>query len=180
MLLHRSDLNISEIFRHFFSHFLAKFAKIHYFWILFTDFAQILMKFCRNFANIFENVENNIPEFLNFRAKVPELSSFEGVHIIFWIGARACPYSRVVSRSPPRFLRAVCFPFLGFPAAPSCTMGRMLLRWSGFSWFSTDSKNSERTLIWIVRMVRSLANRTFQPRLWVGVPGANHLLLQAV
>ena len=31
MLLHRSDLNISEIFRQKFSHFLAKFAKIRYF-----------------------------------------------------------------------------------------------------------------------------------------------------
>ena len=30
MLLHRSDLNISEIFRQFFSHFLAKIAKIRY------------------------------------------------------------------------------------------------------------------------------------------------------
>ena len=30
------------------------------------------------------------------------------------------------------------------------------------SWFSTDSKNSYRTLIWIVRIVRSLAYRTFQ------------------
>ena len=33
-----------------------------------------------------------------------------------------------------------------------------------FSWFSTDSKNSDRILIWIVRMVRSLAYRTFQLR----------------
>ena len=31
MLLHRSDLNISEFFRQFFSHFLANFAKIRYF-----------------------------------------------------------------------------------------------------------------------------------------------------
>ena len=31
MLLHRSDLNISEIFRQKFSHFLAKFAKNRYF-----------------------------------------------------------------------------------------------------------------------------------------------------
>ena len=31
MLLHRSDLNISEIFRRSFSHFLAKFAKFRYF-----------------------------------------------------------------------------------------------------------------------------------------------------
>ena len=39
-----------------------------------------------------------------------------------------------------------------------------LLRWSCFSWFSTDSKNSDRPLIWIVRMVRSLAYRIFQLR----------------
>ena len=31
MLLHRSDLNISEIFRQTFSHLLAKFANIRYF-----------------------------------------------------------------------------------------------------------------------------------------------------
>ena len=31
MLLHRSDLNISEMFRQRFSHFLAKFTKIRYF-----------------------------------------------------------------------------------------------------------------------------------------------------
>ena len=31
MLLHRSDLNISENFRQTFSHFLANFAKIRYF-----------------------------------------------------------------------------------------------------------------------------------------------------
>ena len=41
MLLHCSDLNISENFRQFFSHFLT----------------QILMKFCRNFADNLENVE---------------------------------------------------------------------------------------------------------------------------
>ena len=92
------------------------------------------------------------------------ISSFEGMHIIFWIGASACPYSRVVSRSPPRALRAICFPFLSFPVAPSYLMGRMLLRWSGFSWFSLDSKNFDRTLIWKLRTFRSLADRTFQPR----------------
>ena len=51
MLLHRSDLNISESFRQIFSYFLAKFAKIHYFWILFTDFCsdfdEILSEFRR-------------------------------------------------------------------------------------------------------------------------------------
>ena len=31
MLLHRSDLNISEIFRQIFSHFLAKFCKMSLF-----------------------------------------------------------------------------------------------------------------------------------------------------
>ena len=62
MLLHRSDLNISEKNRQTFSHFSAKFCKIlnlpifeNFHWI--NCFAQSLMKFCRNFANIFENVE---------------------------------------------------------------------------------------------------------------------------
>jgi len=56
MLLHRSDLNISENFRQTFSHFSAKFGKIHYFNIfeLFSViFAQILINFYRNFADIF-------------------------------------------------------------------------------------------------------------------------------
>ena len=57
MLLHRSDVNISEIFRQKISHFFAKFAKIRYFLIFSLIFAQILMKFCRNFADILENVK---------------------------------------------------------------------------------------------------------------------------
>ena len=52
-------------------------------------------------------------------------------------------------------LVAAGFLLLGFSAAPPCKVGRLLpfppcgllLRWSGFSWFSTDSKNSDRTLI---------------------------------
>ena len=40
MLLHRSDLNISEFFRQTFSHFSAKFCKIRYFEILFIDFCS--------------------------------------------------------------------------------------------------------------------------------------------
>ena len=60
MLLHRSDLNISEKFRQNFSHFFAKIRKINYF-VIFEFFslifAQILMKFCRNFADNLENVE---------------------------------------------------------------------------------------------------------------------------
>ena len=47
MLLHRSDLNISEIFRQFFSHFwqkkLQNFVIFEFFSLI---FAQILMKFC--------------------------------------------------------------------------------------------------------------------------------------
>ena len=63
-------------------------------------FAQILMKFYRNFTNIFwENIEI-FYELLNILAKIPE----------FW-------------------------------------------------------KNIDRTPMWIVRLVRSLAGRTFQPRL---------------
>ena len=58
MLLHRSDLNISEFFRQIFSHFfcknLQKFVIFEFFSLI---FAQILMKFCRNFADNLENVE---------------------------------------------------------------------------------------------------------------------------
>ena len=57
MLLHRSDLNISENFRQTFSHFLAIFAKFVIFEFFSLIFAQILMKFCRNFADNLENVE---------------------------------------------------------------------------------------------------------------------------
>ena len=51
MLLHRSDLNISENFRQTFSHFLALFCKNSLFLNSFIDFAQILMKCCRNFVD---------------------------------------------------------------------------------------------------------------------------------
>ena len=58
MLLHRSDLNISEFFRQFFFGFfgknLQKFIIFKFFSLI---FAQILMKFCRNFADNLENVE---------------------------------------------------------------------------------------------------------------------------
>ena len=79
------------------------------------------------------------------------------------------PYSRVISRSPPRLLRAEClvhifisssnglrqvpssrrrFPFSRFFCGPSLYSGSFVAFsefW--FSWFSTDSKNSDRTLI---------------------------------
>ena len=59
MLLHRSDLNISENFRQFF--FRIFFAKILQNVVIFEFFslifAQISMKFCRNFADNLENVE---------------------------------------------------------------------------------------------------------------------------
>ena len=64
MLLRRSDLNISEHFRQTCSHFFAKFAKFVIFEFFSLIFAQSLMKFCRNFADILENVE--ISNFLNF------------------------------------------------------------------------------------------------------------------
>ena len=55
MLLHRLDLNISDIFRQTFSHFfwqnLQKFVIFEFFSLI---FAQILMTFCRNFADILE------------------------------------------------------------------------------------------------------------------------------
>ena len=57
MLLHRSGLNISEIFRHAFSNLLAKLLKSVIFEFFSVIFAQILMKVYRNFADILENVE---------------------------------------------------------------------------------------------------------------------------
>ena len=71
MLLHRSDLNISEIFVNFFRIFWQNLQKFVIFEFFSLIFAQILMKFCRNFADISENVEI-IPKFLNFLAKIPE------------------------------------------------------------------------------------------------------------
>ena len=59
MLLHRSDLNISETTHQTCSHFSAKFWKIYPFLQEMLSFAQSLMKFCRNFADIFENVEKS-------------------------------------------------------------------------------------------------------------------------
>ena len=85
MLLHRSDLNISEFFRQIFSYFSAKFEFFFEKIVIFEFFsvisAPILMKFCRNFADIFENVENfrifSIfqRKFLNFARILTELRS---------------------------------------------------------------------------------------------------------
>ena len=64
MLLQRSDLNISENFRQTFSHFLAKVLQKFVIFELFSlIFAQILMKFSRNFADILENVEISLRSF---------------------------------------------------------------------------------------------------------------------
>ena len=62
MLLQRSDLNISKKNRQTFSHFSAKFCKIYplkFFEKFSLNVAQSLMKFFRNFANVFENVEKS-------------------------------------------------------------------------------------------------------------------------
>ena len=56
MLLHRSDLNISEHFRQTFPHFSANFYKSHVLKILFidcrSDFDEILLEFRRYFKNV--------------------------------------------------------------------------------------------------------------------------------
>ena len=58
MLLHRSDLKMSEKFRQTFSHFFGQILQKFIFFEFFSlIFAQILMKICRNFADILENVE---------------------------------------------------------------------------------------------------------------------------
>ena len=57
MLLHRSDLNISEIVHQIVSHFLQNLQNFVIFEFFSLIFAQILIKFCRNFADNLENVE---------------------------------------------------------------------------------------------------------------------------
>ena len=57
MLLHRSDLNISENFRQKFRIFWQNFARFVIFEFFTLIFAQILMEFCRNFADNLENVK---------------------------------------------------------------------------------------------------------------------------
>ena len=57
MLLHRSDLNISENFHHFFPISWQKLQNFDIFQLFSLIFAQILMKFCRNFADNLENAE---------------------------------------------------------------------------------------------------------------------------
>ena len=57
MLLHRSDLNISENFRQNFRIFWQNLQNFVIFEFFSLIFAQILMTFCRNFADILENDE---------------------------------------------------------------------------------------------------------------------------
>ena len=68
MLLHRADLNISEIFRQCFrivQQILPRFVMFEFFSLM---FAQILTNFCRNFADILEMLK--FSEILNFLAKI--------------------------------------------------------------------------------------------------------------
>ena len=65
MLLHRSDLNISENIVKLFRIFWQHFARIRFLKFLSLIFAQILMKFCRNF----ENVEIKISEIFEFSSE---------------------------------------------------------------------------------------------------------------
>ena len=58
MLLHRSDLKIQKNIKPF-RIFRQKFANFTQFRKCSLNFAQSLMKFCRNFANLFENVEKS-------------------------------------------------------------------------------------------------------------------------
>ena len=60
MLLHRSDLNISENVRQTFSHFSAIFAKIRHFRELFIEFCSDFDENFSEFRQIFvENVEHD-------------------------------------------------------------------------------------------------------------------------
>ena len=59
MLLHRSDLNISETFCQTFSHFWQKFAKNRYFWILFTDFCSDFDEIWSEFHELLRNSKSS-------------------------------------------------------------------------------------------------------------------------
>ena len=73
MLLHRSDLKFQKIFVKLFRIFWQILQKFVIFEFFSLTFAQILIKFCRNFADILENVAITIfPKFLNVLAKIPE------------------------------------------------------------------------------------------------------------
>ena len=72
MLLHRSDLNISENVRQTFSHSLF-FGKFYVKFACFIDSCSDVDDLCRSFADVLENVGIlNIPTFSNFLAKLPE------------------------------------------------------------------------------------------------------------
>ena len=57
----------------------------------------------------------------------------------------------VRERRTPRSLSAVCFPFLSIRAAPSCILGRRLLRRSGFF-----LAGAFRGFLWIPRILTEL------------------------
>ena len=70
MLLRRSGLNISEIFRQFFRKILKFFVIFEFFSLI---FAQILMNFCRNFADNLEKLMLKFLKFFNFLVKISEI-----------------------------------------------------------------------------------------------------------
>ena len=64
--------------------FWQKFAKFVIFEFFSLIFAQILMKFCRNFADNLENVEIIFLKFLNFLGEIPVLKEFEWFEWFEW------------------------------------------------------------------------------------------------
>ena len=79
MFLHRSDLNISEFFHQFFAIF-GNFCKILLFFKFFLLIvAQILMKFCRNFADNLEKLMLKFSEIFEFSR---EKSYFERIRMV--------------------------------------------------------------------------------------------------
>ena len=130
------------------------------------------MKFCRNFADNLENVEifwifefsseNSwiLQEFFWRQASnllKASISSFDSARE--WALTRGS--SRVVRIVASAQFVSLLFIFLRrrLVFSVACYFDEVV-----FSWFSFDSKNSDRTPIWIVRLVRSLADRTFQLR----------------
>ena len=134
MFLHRSGLNISENFRQTFPHFFGKILqKIVMFEFFSVISAQILMKIYRNFADIFCFVKCSM-------LKISEFFEFSSENYLVLNFARTLPPCSLFP-----FSFHSCGPFLYFGSNAAS------LKWffsrRCFSWFSLDSKNSDRNRI---------------------------------
>ena len=133
MLLHRSDLNISAKFRQIFSHFSAKSCKCSSFSKKISEFSQILMIF---FGSQKCRKWRWKRKWVRYNKSILEKIVYRNWKYI------CCRNFADILENVEMFNVPIFVNFLA----------KILEFW----------KNSDRTPIWKVRMVRSLADRTFQ------------------